>query len=75
MSKRETIPESEKRRQTFSSRNSPGSDNPPKEDNPEQDIAPEFEGTPLEVEGETQEVLTRPTRDSITKIKRKPKNQ
>lgn len=57
MPKREIAPEREKKRQTFQAENSPESNNPPVEDAPEQDITPEFEGDPLQTEGETTEKL------------------
>ena len=75
MSKREIIPEREKKRNDFQSRNAPGSNPVPTEDKPEEDITPEFEGESLTTDGETYDKLTKPSRDSLVKSKRKPKNQ
>jgi hypothetical protein len=70
MPERELTPEREKKRETFQAKNSPGAEVIPSEDAPEQDVAPEFEGEPLETEGETTEKITAPNTTSKS-VKRK----
>ena len=60
MPERELTPEREKKREDFKAKNTPGAEVIPSEDAPEQDVMPEFEGEPLETEGETKEKILPP---------------
>jgi len=71
MPKRELISEREKRKRAFQSENAPESSTPPSEDAPEQVVAPETEGEILGTEGETTEVISKSTRDSLIDAKTK----